>query len=112
MVENCGQEENCCKSLEVSKKKKVSRRLGANQIPDEILNNKVLNDAIAKLLPKNYNFEIHKTIFKVNTFINHVKKTFYLVEIKRSKKKVFGTTSEKRKTSKSIYFFKQLYFYC
>ena len=72
MVENCGQQENCCKSLEVSKKKKVSRRLGANQIPDEILNNKVLNDAIAKLLPKNYNFEIHKTIFKVKTCINHI----------------------------------------
>ena len=58
--------DNCCKdSVQVSKKKVITRRLGANQIPDSILNNDVLNDAIAKLLPSNYNFELHKTIFKV-----------------------------------------------
>ena len=68
MVETCENSQDCCKSLEVSKKKKVSRRLGANQIPEEILNNTVLNEAITKLLPKNYNFEIHKTIFKVSRF--------------------------------------------
>lgn len=37
-----------------------------NQIPDEILNNSALN-AIIDLLPKNYNFEIHKSIWKIKT---------------------------------------------
>lgn len=36
----------------------------ANQIPDEILKDPELNEAI-KALPANYNFEIHKTIWKV-----------------------------------------------
>lgn len=36
----------------------------ANQIPDEILHDEELNEAI-KLLPKNYNFEIHKTIWNI-----------------------------------------------
>eukprot|EP00735_Rhodelphis_limneticus_P006509 TRINITY_DN18926_c0_g1::TRINITY_DN18926_c0_g1_i1::g.1404::m.1404 TRINITY_DN18926_c0_g1::TRINITY_DN18926_c0_g1_i1::g.1404 ORF type:complete len:444 (-),score=77.97,sp/Q54PW5/DPH1_DICDI/61.35/1e-176,Diphthamide_syn/PF01866.12/1.2e-105 TRINITY_DN18926_c0_g1_i1:198-1478(-) len=40
-----------------------ARRL-ANQIPDEILNDPELNAAIA-LLPSNYNFEIHKTIWRI-----------------------------------------------
>ena len=35
-----------------------------NQIPDDILNDKELNEAI-KLLPSNYNFEIHKTIWNI-----------------------------------------------
>ena len=35
-----------------------------NQIPDEILNDKDINEAI-KLLPSNYNFEIHKTIWNI-----------------------------------------------
>lgn len=35
-----------------------------NTIPLEILNNNALNDAISNL-PKNYNFEIHKTIFQI-----------------------------------------------
>nr|XP_002738492.1 PREDICTED: diphthamide biosynthesis protein 1-like [Saccoglossus kowalevskii] len=38
----------------------------ANQIPDEIVNNVDLQDAI-KQLPSNYNFEICKTIWKVKT---------------------------------------------
>jgi len=43
-----------------------SRVLGRvmNQIPDEIMQNKELNEAI-KLLPANYNFEIHKTIWNI-----------------------------------------------
>lgn len=35
-----------------------------NQIPDDILNDEDLNDAI-KLLPSNYNFEIHKTVWNI-----------------------------------------------
>lgn len=43
-----------------------SRVLGRvmNQIPDEIMQNKELNEAI-KLLPSNYNFEIHKTVWNI-----------------------------------------------
>jgi 2-(3-amino-3-carboxypropyl)histidine synthase len=37
-----------------------------NNVPDEILHDKAINDAIA-LLPKNYNFEIHKTIHRIRT---------------------------------------------
>ncbi|KAJ9058645.1 Diphthamide biosynthesis protein 1 [Entomophthora muscae] len=43
--------------------KTPSRRL-VNQIPDEILNNELLNLAM-KQLPSNYNFEIHKTIWQI-----------------------------------------------
>ncbi|EMG50651.1 Diphthamide biosynthesis protein 1 [Candida maltosa Xu316] len=35
-----------------------------NQIPDDILNDSDLNEAI-KLLPSNYNFEIHKTVWNI-----------------------------------------------
>lgn len=35
-----------------------------NQIPDEILHDEDLNEAI-KLLPSNYNFEIHKTVWNI-----------------------------------------------
>lgn len=35
-----------------------------NQIPDEIMQNKELNEAI-KLLPSNYNFEIHKMVWNI-----------------------------------------------
>lgn len=35
-----------------------------NHIPDDILNDKDLNEAI-KLLPHNYNFEIHKTVWNI-----------------------------------------------
>lgn len=37
-----------------------------NNVPDEILHDKGINDAIA-LLPKNYSFEIHKTIHRIRT---------------------------------------------
>ena len=37
-----------------------------NSVPEEILNDKAINDAIA-LLPKNYNFEIHKTIHRIRS---------------------------------------------
>lgn len=45
-------------------RKPVRRAL--NQIPDEILNDQALNEAIS-LLPKNYNFEIHKTVWNIRT---------------------------------------------
>ncbi|XP_071946590.1 2-(3-amino-3-carboxypropyl)histidine synthase subunit 1-like [Antedon mediterranea] len=38
----------------------------SHQIPDEILKNKDINDAISQL-PNNYNFEIPKTIWRVKT---------------------------------------------
>ncbi|SCW01970.1 LAFE_0E11276g1_1 [Lachancea fermentati] len=43
---------------------RVNIRRAINQIPDEILQNKELNEAI-KLLPSNYNFEIHKTVWNI-----------------------------------------------
>ncbi|ORY50311.1 Diphthamide biosynthesis protein 1, partial [Rhizoclosmatium globosum] len=39
----------------------------ANQVPDDILNDEALNEAI-KLLPNNYNFEIHKTVWQIKSF--------------------------------------------
>lgn len=44
------------------KAKTISRLMV--QIPDEILNDEELNQAI-KLLPSNYNFEIHKTVWNI-----------------------------------------------
>ncbi|KAJ8280792.1 hypothetical protein GJAV_G00059020 [Gymnothorax javanicus] len=47
------------------KKREVARaRKVANQIPDEILNDLQLQEAI-RALPQNYNFEIHKTVWRV-----------------------------------------------
>ena len=40
------------------------RPFNANQIPEELLNDKELNQQI-KQLPENYNFEIHKTIWRI-----------------------------------------------
>ncbi|SCV05412.1 LANO_0H06920g1_1 [Lachancea nothofagi CBS 11611] len=39
-------------------------RRAINQIPDEIMEDEALNEAI-KLLPSNYNFEIHKTVWNI-----------------------------------------------
>ena len=46
-------------------KKSLPRR-NVRTIPDEILLDEALNRAIS-VLPKNYNFEIHKTIWKIRT---------------------------------------------
>ena len=43
---------------------RVVKRVLVNQIPDEIKNNKLLNMMI-EVLPKNYDFEIHKTIWRI-----------------------------------------------
>ncbi|KAK8934912.1 hypothetical protein KSP39_PZI014850 [Platanthera zijinensis] len=40
------------------------KRFVKTQIPDSILSNKALNDAIS-LLPSNYNFEVHKTLHRI-----------------------------------------------
>jgi 2-(3-amino-3-carboxypropyl)histidine synthase len=42
------------------------KKIAINQIPDEILNDKKLIDAI-KVLPHNYSFEIPKTIWKIRS---------------------------------------------
>lgn len=61
----CKNEKNSSDTKEItrSRKSKVISRL-MKQIPDEILNDEELNNAI-KLLPSNYNFEIHKTIYNI-----------------------------------------------
>ncbi|CCH62180.1 hypothetical protein TBLA_0G02400 [Henningerozyma blattae CBS 6284] len=47
-------------------KPRVKRNVGRafNHIPDDIINDEDLNEAI-KLLPSNYNFEIHKTVWNI-----------------------------------------------
>lgn len=51
-------------AVQLAPKRKTARAL--NNVPDEILKDKAINDAIA-LLPRNYNFELHKTIHRVRT---------------------------------------------
>ena len=55
------------KSLIISAKsdrKVFTNRKVVNRIPDDILNNRDINNDIS-VLPSNYNFEIHKTIWKI-----------------------------------------------
>ncbi len=40
------------------------KKIAFHQIPEDILNNEKLNAAL-KIFPSNYNFEIHKTIWKI-----------------------------------------------
>lgn len=55
----------CADSAVVHKPRvRVSAARAINHIPDEILNDEELNEAI-KLLPANYNFEIHKTVWNI-----------------------------------------------
>lgn len=55
-----GDEKTLVKSA--NRKRHIGRVM--NQVPDEILNDKELNEAM-KLLPSNYNFEIHKTVWNI-----------------------------------------------
>lgn len=55
------------------------KRVNFNQIPAEILNDTNLNKAI-DVLPKNYNFEIHKTIWKIRA--NAAKRGFIYLSFK------------------------------
>lgn len=50
--------------IKANPERKVIRVVRANKIPDEILNDVKLQSAI-DMLPKNYNFEIHKTIWRI-----------------------------------------------
>lgn len=43
----------------------TSRGLPHPSIPPEILQDKLLNESIAQNLPKNYEFEVHKTIWNI-----------------------------------------------
>lgn len=58
--------------MEIVKANKDRKRIvagknrGLNRIPDDILNDQSLNDDIL-VLPKNYNFEIHKTIWRIRS---------------------------------------------
>lgn len=63
----------------------MRRVVALNQIPDEILNDPRLREAI-KILPSNYNFEIPKTIWKIKsnsskrgTNLIHIDYFFYLI---------------------------------
>jgi len=78
-------EDKCCKKI--VKKVAAPRRLGANAIPEEILLNKSLNDAIAATLPKNYNFVLDLKINKSNTvdldqyFMNYYGEMMHLINL-------------------------------
>lgn len=48
------------------RQKPLPKRFVKSQIPDSILHNETLNTAVS-LLPKNYNFEIHKLLHRVAT---------------------------------------------
>jgi 2-(3-amino-3-carboxypropyl)histidine synthase len=58
---------NECDSVVVIKAKpvrKIFKAIRGSKIPEELLNNSILNSAIAAL-PSNYNFEIHKSIWRI-----------------------------------------------
>lgn len=50
------------KTIVVRKEQRISH---PNLIPDDLVNNAFLNSLINASLPKNYNFEVHKTIWKI-----------------------------------------------
>jgi len=53
-------------SAQATEKRKIIRRtLNANQTPDEITSNPVLNAKIKASLPANYNFEVHKIVWRL-----------------------------------------------
>ena len=72
------------------------RPFNVNQIPEELLNDKELNLQI-KQLPENYNFEIHKTIWRI--------KTIQAKRGKRRRKRIRNDNNNKinRKKEKKIY---------
>ncbi len=57
--------ETCVTKRNVVHKHPLTQSRKLNQIPDDILNNKKLNEAIDQLLPKNYNFEIQKSLWQI-----------------------------------------------
>lgn len=58
-----GRKTGDAKSLVKTNRSKIISRV-MNQIPEDILNDKDLNESI-RLLPSNYNFEIHKTVWNI-----------------------------------------------
>ena len=56
------------KAKPIEERKRVGpSRVSPNQIPTEILDNKVLNHKISTKLPNNYSFEIHKIIWRLKS---------------------------------------------
>lgn len=51
-------------AVQLAPRRRTARAL--NSVPDEILKDDAINQAIA-LLPRNYNFELHKTIHRIRT---------------------------------------------
>lgn len=47
---------------------KASTSVPLNAVPPEILQDPLINASINALLPKNYSFEIHKTIHQIRKF--------------------------------------------
>lgn len=70
LTSSCGVECNCEGQAPPQPaqptKRIVKSKAKKNKIPNEILENKFLNETIA-LLPLNYNFEIHKTVWRIVT---------------------------------------------
>lgn len=57
----------CCQQKKSPPKKLVRvRAVAKRRIPEDIVNNPTLNQAIS-ILPSNYNFEIHKTLWRIRT---------------------------------------------
>lgn len=59
-----------------------------NKIPQELLNDPILNDAIAAL-PSNYNFEIHKTIWRAR----EMKATRIALQMPEGTNNIFRSTA-------------------
>lgn len=55
--------------VELIKAKKTVKRVVVNQIPQEITNNKALQACIWAL-PPNYNFELYKSIWRIQELQN------------------------------------------
>ncbi|RUS34999.1 hypothetical protein BC938DRAFT_477067 [Jimgerdemannia flammicorona] len=73
-------------AMDVRTASRSSTNRVVNQIPDDILNDTLLNKAIEQVrLPANYNFEIHKTIWKVRqaeaTKVSHLLTSSYAVAL-------------------------------
>ncbi|OLY80550.1 Diphthamide biosynthesis protein 1 [Smittium mucronatum] len=51
--------------IKIGTRRRTGRPAVSNAIPDSILQNAELTEAINALLPKNYNFEIYKTVWQI-----------------------------------------------
>jgi hypothetical protein len=71
------------------------KRVTLNQIPDEILNDVKLKEAM-NVLPKNYNFEIPKTIWKIKSTNSKRGKQFVFCLFKLDQQLKIHFRSDKR----------------